>query len=310
MKGKNTFVIIVTYNGMQWIKKCLQDVLLSSVNIRVIVIDNGSTDGTIDFIENIPRVHLIKVGTNLGFGKANNIGIKKAMEAGADYVFLLNQDGYVEKDTIQKLIEFQLAHPEYGVLSPLQMNGDGSEQDKSFKNIVLSKKCIINSFQDHDTTIYNVYFVMAAFWLVSTECLRKVGLFDPIFSHYGEDGDYLSRVRYHEFKIGIVMNSIGYHDRSERIVPYPQQVKFYYASQLAVLTNINHRFFLCVAKVIYHYLKRTVMYGSKLNFELLAANNKAFLDLISKTNQALNARNRNKKPAQDASEPAIAGVAT
>ncbi len=298
MKHKNTFVIIVTYNGMQWIKKCLEDVLSSSVHVRVIVIDNGSTDGTIDFIEKNPRAELVKAGANLGFGKANNIGIKKAMEAGADYVFLLNQDGYVVQDTIQKLISFQQTHPDYGVLSPQQMNGDGSEQDKSFKNIVLSKKCIISSFKEINTTIYNVYFVMAAFWLVSIECLKKVGLFDPIFFHYGEDSDYLSRVRYHKYKIGIVMDSIGYHDRSERNVPYPQQIKIYYVSQLAELTNINRSFFLCLAKVLYHFVKRCIMYGSKLDFELLATNNKAFFDLLTKINRVLVSRKRNKQPAR------------
>src|SRR5437879_9159961 len=122
--NQNIYVIIVTYNGMKWIKRCLHDVLLSDVNVRIILVDNGSTDGTPEFIENAyPDLELIKTNTNLGFGQANNIGIKKALRHRADYVFLLNQDGYVETDTIRKLVEFQLAHPDYGVLSPQQMNG-------------------------------------------------------------------------------------------------------------------------------------------------------------------------------------------
>src|ERR1700761_2938914 len=186
MKDKNICVIIVTYNGMKWIEKCLHNVLLSDVNPNVIIVDNGSTDGTIEFIENkYPGMEMIKSDTNLGFGQANNVGIIKAYKAQADYVFLLNQDGYVEKDTIRKLIEFNQSHPEYGVLSPQQMNGSGTALDKKFESIALSKKCIIDSFEESGATVNNVYFVMAAFWLISIECLRKVGVFDPIFFHYG-----------------------------------------------------------------------------------------------------------------------------
>jgi GT2 family glycosyltransferase len=296
--NQTVYVIIVTYNGIRWIKRCLHDVLLSDVDIHVIVVDNGSIDGTIEFIENTyPDLELIKTNTNLGFGQANNIGIKKALEREADYVFLLNQDGYVEKDTIQRLVAFQLSHPDYGVLSPKQMNGNGSTLDKKFNSIVLSKSCIINSFEETGTTIYNVYFAMAAFWLVSAACLKKIGLFDPIFFHYGEDSDYLSRVRYHGFKIGVIMNSIGYHDRQERLVPDIQQLKGFYASQLASLTNINRSLAFCFSKVAYYYLKFSTRYISKLKFNLVKENNKAFLSLIAKTDQILKARSNKKKSA-------------
>ncbi|MDB5025318.1 MAG: putative glycosyltransferase [Mucilaginibacter sp.] len=296
--NQNIYVIIVTYNGIKWIKRCLRDVLLSDVNVNIIVVDNGSTDGTGEFIDDTyPELELIKTSANLGFGQANNMGIKKALGYGADYVFLLNQDGYVEKNTIRKLVEFQLSHPDYGVLSPQQRNGDGSALDKKFDSIVLSSSCIINSFEDSGTTVYNVYFVMAAFWLISAECLKKVGLFDPIFFHYGEDGDYLSRIRYHGFKTGVVMNSIGYHDRHERVVADVQQLKSFYASQLASLTNINRTLAFCFSKVTYYYLKFSGKYLLNLKFDLFKENNSAFLDLIFKTNRIIAARNNNKKTA-------------
>ena len=300
MNKHTVFVVIVTYNGIKWIKRCLHDVLLSDAIPQLIIVDNGSIDGTTAFIEkNYPGLELIKTETNLGFGQANNIGIRKALEAGADYVFLLNQDGYVEKDTIRRLVYFHLKHPEYGVLSPKQMNGDGSGYDKKFESIVLGKGCMIDSFEEGGATIYNVYFAMAAFWLISTACLRKVGLFDPIFFHYGEDGDYLSRVRYHGFKIGVVMNSIGYHDRQDRIVPEAQQIKSFYASQLAVLTNINRTLAFCFSKVFYYYLKFSARYLSKLKLGLFKENTKALFHLLSKTGRVLAVRKNNKKEHYD-----------
>jgi len=296
IKPPIVYVVIVTYNGMKWIDKCLRDVLQSDIEIKVVVIDNRSTDDTVNFIKNnYPQVDLTETDENLGFGRANNIGIKKAVKANADYVFLLNQDGYVEENTISKLVSFHNGHLEYGVLSPQQKNGNGTELDKKFKNIVLGN-CVTNSFLESGKTIYDVSFVMAAFWLISADCLKRVGVFDPIFFHYGEDGDYLSRVRFHGFKIGVVMDSVAYHDRQERAVPEMQQLKSFYASQLASLTNINRSLAFCVGKVSYFYLKFSLNQLARLKFSLLKENTRLFFNLLSKTGEILKSRKNNKQP--------------
>lgn len=294
----NISVIIVTYNSMKWINRCLEKVLQSNIKVNIILIDNCSTDNTVEFVRNsYSGIDLIQTNENLGFGRANNIGIKKAIENNADYVFLLNQDGYVKKDTIKKLLEFHANHPEYGVLSPQQKNGNGSGSglDSKFETIVL-RECVTGTFKESGKTIHDVSFVMAAFWLISADCLTKVGLFDPIFFHYGEDGDYLSRVRFHGFKIGVVMNSIAYHDRQERVVPEIQQLKSFYASQLASLTNINRTLAFCIGKVSYFYLKFSINQITRLKFSLLKENTKLFFNLLSKTEQILKSRNINKQP--------------
>lgn len=290
----NIYVVIVTYNGIKWLNKCLQAVLQSDIKISIIIVDNCSTDKTVDFIRsNYPGINLIQTDENLGFGRANNIGIKKAIKNNADYVFLLNQDGYVEKDTISKLVAFHTSHPEYGVLSPQQKNGTGTGLDKKFKNIVL-RQCVTNTFEESGKTIHDVSFVMAAFWLISADCLMKVGVFDPIFFHYGEDGDYLSRVRFHGFKIGVVMDSIAYHDRQERVVPEMQQLKSFYASQLASLTNINRSLAFCMGKVSYFYMKFSLNQIARLKFNLLKENTRLFFNLLSKTGDIQKSRNINK----------------
>ena len=295
-KNPIIYVVIVTYNGMRWIDKCLRDVLKSDTEIKVVVIDNRSTDETVNFIKShYPQIDLTETNENLGFGRANNIGIKRAINANADYVFLLNQDGYVEKDTIRKLVEFHGNHPEYGVLSPQQKNGNGSGLDTKFENIVLGQ-CVINTSEESGRAFYDVSFVMAAFWLISAECLKKVGVFDPIFFHYGEDGDYLSRVRFHGFKIGVVMDSVGYHDRQERVVPEIQQLKSFYASQLASLTNINRSLAFCLGKVSYFYLKFSFTHLSKLKFNLFKENTRFYFGLLSRTGEILKSRKNNRQP--------------
>jgi GT2 family glycosyltransferase len=87
---KRIYTIIVTYNGMKWIEECLNSILNSSIPVFIIVVDNYSTDGTIKFIkENFSKIILLQQNENLGFGKANNIGISYALKHNADFVFFI-----------------------------------------------------------------------------------------------------------------------------------------------------------------------------------------------------------------------------
>ena len=125
-----TTVIIVTYNAMKWAERCFNSLRESSVPLDCIVIDNGSTDGTRDFIKNkFPEVDFIQSPENLGFGKANNIGIEKAYKNGADFFYLMNQDAWLYEDSIEKLLAVFESHAkkdEMGILSPMHI--DGSEK--------------------------------------------------------------------------------------------------------------------------------------------------------------------------------------
>ncbi|MDE7397344.1 MAG: glycosyltransferase, partial [Muribaculum sp.] len=91
--------IIVTYNGMRWIDRCIKSVLDSSISTDIYVIDNFSTDNTVEHIKKMyHRVMVYETNENLGFGKANNIGLKYALDNSYDYVYLLNQDAWIEQD--------------------------------------------------------------------------------------------------------------------------------------------------------------------------------------------------------------------
>ena len=206
--NKKIFVIIVTYNGSKWIEKCISSVLNSSYSVEIIAIDNYSIDNSVQLLKQFPQVHLTESQENLGFGKANNLGIDLAVQKNADYVFLLNQDTWIFEDTISNLVSVAENNPNFGILSPMHFAGDAKNLDESFKTYYNRK---IEKSENQSVSI--VPFVNAAAWLVSKSCLEKVGKFEPLFSHYGEDRNFCDRVAFHYFKIGIVENSKICHDR-------------------------------------------------------------------------------------------------
>lgn len=209
------FSIICTYNGREWIERCIDSLKDSYL---IIVVDNGSTDGTVEFIERqYPNINLIKSQQNLGFGAANNIGMKYALDNGADYVFLLNQDAWTINDSLKMLVKILDKNKEYGVLSPIHLNGSGEMLDRKFGNYLYKnggRKFITDKITGKDTKdIVNISFVNAAAWLLSRKCIEEVGYFDSLFIHYGEDTNYLQRVRFHGFKIGVLGSTFIHHDR-------------------------------------------------------------------------------------------------
>jgi len=216
MTKEKLFIVIITYNGMQWIEKCLN----SCNGNSIIVVDNASTDNTVAFIrENYPKIKLIAQDKNLGFGAANNLGIAYALKQECDYVFLLNQDTYLQKNAIEKLIEAHQENPEFGILSPIHLNGIGDKLDRNFSYYISYDKnpnFYFDAINSGLKTIYEVPFVNAAAWLLPKHTLENIGGFDPIFFHYGEDDNYCQRVLFHKLKIGIVAVSFVNHDRETR----------------------------------------------------------------------------------------------
>lgn len=216
----NVFAIVITYNGKSWIQKCIHSLLNATRPLSIIIIDNGSEDGTQEFILQHPEIDFIQLKENVGFGQANNIGIKKAYEAGGDFFFLLNQDAWVEPDTIRQLVTKQIAEPRFGIVSPMHLNGKGDALDTVFSHWLAPVYCpgfVSDTFlHQANDNLYEIKFVNAAAWLMSRKCIETVGGFNPLFFQYGEDDNYVHRCHYHGFKVGIVAHARMFHDRAER----------------------------------------------------------------------------------------------
>jgi len=281
--------IIVTYNGMKWYKNCFDSLRYSSIPIKAIVVDNKSSDETISFIkENYPEIHLIESDKNLGFGKANNIGIRYALEQDADYVFLLNQDAWVQPDTIEKLIGKMKDNPDYGILSPIHLDGSEQNLDFNFSYYILPDRCpdLISDYVTKGKAkdkIYPLKFVNAALWLISRKCIDSLGGFNPLFPHYGEDENYIERLEYHNLKIGLYPHVFGIHDRNRnewRKPTFSKRKDKELIVSLLGLSNIHESFYKGIGRFIFSNISSSVKNLFRLSFNNLLINIIVFYQII------------------------------
>ena len=238
--------VIVTYNAMPWIDNCFQSIADSKSNIEndAFVIDNGSTDGTQSYLkEHFPWVIFRQSDDNIGFGKANNIGLQYAIDNKYDFVYLLNQDAWVANDCFERLILASKANPTFGILSPSQLQADMETLDKNF-SYNIRKNAVVSNIYDNlrngdEAGIVELDYIMAAHWLLTRDCILKVGAFSPSFPHYGEDNNYCHRVLYHGLKIGVVPTAKAVHDRQYRVEPKDKKMYIGYISSIIGLSDIT-----------------------------------------------------------------------
>ena len=240
-----------------WITKCFTSLQNSTFRSTIVAIDNGSCDDSVNYIKkNYPEIILIEADENLGFGKANNLGIEYSLKKDADFIFLLNQDAWVEPNTLEKLVVELEKNPLFGVVSPLHLSGDGNNLDVSFSKSISTQYCA-NLQSDlalhHDVNkLYEADFICAAAWLISKNCLREVGGFNPTFFHYGEDDNFVQRLHFKGLKIGVLPTCKIYHDRQDRSTNEVFENSYYLDRNQYLLNVSNPNLILTVDDVQSH----------------------------------------------------------
>lgn len=242
----NIFAIVVTYNAIQWIDRCLGSLQRSTISLHTIVIDNGSQDDTIAHVRShFPDVELLPQENNLGFGQGNNLGISYAMNQNASHVLLLNQDAWIEPDMVEQLLKYDDGN---SLLSPIHLNGEGDALDKNFKLHALMRSSditrLVDDWSTGKTNKYATSEINAACWLLPARILREIGGFNPMFFHYAEDINYLHRLHYHKKGVYFVPQTKAYHDRAN-VAPKPINEQFIYQQMVLRMININDSW--CVA---------------------------------------------------------------
>lgn len=203
----SVFVVLVSYQAATWITRCLDSLRASDYPVTCVVVDNASSDDTCALINHAyPEVVVLRQERNLGFGGANNLGMCYALSKGAEYVFLLNQDAWIDPNTIRGLVEVAEKYPTYGIISPLHVNYEGTNLEHYFTTIISPPECpgLIRALYSRQfDELYPIQFIHAAAWFLSRACVEKTGGFDPVFFHYSEDIDWVQRARYWGFEVGV-----------------------------------------------------------------------------------------------------------
>ena len=238
------FAVIVTYNGMNWYDRCFGSLRRSTVPVTPVVIDNASSDGSVVYIrEHFPEAVVIEEKENLGFAKANNVGMRYALDHGADYVFLLNQDAWlVQDDCLSQMMSIAETHPKYAILSPMQLYGDGKQIVAESKRYAAKNEAndwISDAYFNRLEDLYEVQYVCAASWFMPANTLKIIGGFDPLFFHNGEDDNYMQRVHYHGMKVGLCPKVNVCHDCGGRLKDYNANTLDWRKYLLIQYCNIN-----------------------------------------------------------------------
>ena len=268
-------VIIVSYNGMPWLERCLGSVYPGAKTCHfapdLYVWDNDSTDGSADYVtKHFPGVHLVRSAENVGFAKANNMGFQYALDHGYDYVYLLNQDAWLAPGALETLVAAAQAHPDYAVLSPLQYQDGYQAFDSQFAKLYHgSEEGVGFQTSSEPDKVVEVKRIMAAHWLVPVGALKTVGPFEEeLFPLYGQDDDWCNRVRYQGLKVGVVPGAKAVHDRALRQETKEKVIRRnYYTGSLIRLCDPNRPLWERFLFVCLFTLVKSVKYGSLLPFK-------------------------------------------
>ncbi len=255
----NLSIIIVNYNVKEFLQNLIHSIEKASTNLtkEIIIIDNASDDGSVEFIkEKFPQIKLIANQTNLGFGKANNIGLK---QAAGKYILLINPDTLVAEDTFEKMIQFFESNKNVGLAGCKILNPDGTLQLAcrrsfpgpwtSFTKVTGLSTLFPNSkiFARYNLTYldenksYEVDAISGSFMMMRKEVYEKVGGFDEQFFMYGEDLDLCYRIQKAGNKVYYVHSTqiIHYKGESTKRSSLDETKVFYNAMHLFVKKHLS-----------------------------------------------------------------------
>ena len=204
-KSPLVIVVILNWNGGADSIACVESLLHSSyLNYKIVIVDNGSTDGSVKRIhEAFPELTILETGANLGFAAGNNRGIRYAMDNDAEYVLVLNNDTTIPQNTIQELIDFAEKNPDAALIGPEisdAMTGEFLDLPmlrpinvwsilftKSPIQRVIRRTGLYKRFFYRGRTPNEVYAIHGSAMLFRASTLRDVGMFDEQTFIYWEE---------------------------------------------------------------------------------------------------------------------------
>jgi len=226
-------IVIVNYNVKEYLEQALISIKKALVNFshEIFVVDNASVDGSVPYIrQRFPEIRLISLNENIGFGRANNIALKKAE---GEYIILINPDTVVQERTFSELLQFFEDHPDAGAVTCKIIDSNGSFSvdcrhsiptpmiafwkvigfSKLFPRSKIFAKYNLTYLDENET--YAVPAVSGSFMMIRKKVLDRAGHFDERFFMYCEDIDLCHRINEEGFRIYYVPTTQIVHYKGE-----------------------------------------------------------------------------------------------
>jgi len=264
-------VIIVNYNVKDLLLQCINSILASkNLDVEIIVVDNNSFDGSLELISSkfrdFANIKTIANKENVGFAKANNIGVKSAT---GDYLLILNPDTILQEDTLEKSLGYLKSHPDIGALTCKLILPNGKldlacrrsfpTPAVSFYRMVGLSKLFPKSktfgkynltFLD-ENSICEVDAIVGAFMMMNKNVFEKVGGFDEDYFMYGEDIDLCFRIKSAGYKICYYPETsiVHYKGESTKKSSISYVNNFYGAMQIFFKKNLKGNFWIVNALI-------------------------------------------------------------
>lgn len=234
------YIIILNWNGWKDTAACCESCRkLACSNVRIVLVDNGSTDNSESILrERFPEVEHIQTGDNLGFAGGNNVGIRHAIERGADYVWLLNNDTLVDPAALSRLVDTAEKNRRAGMVGSKILYHDkpsliwyagavlDPERPHRLHHIGL-RETDNRQYDDACETGY----VTGCSLLARREMVEEIGLLDEGLFLYFEDSDWSVRAKKAGWKIMYAPESVVYHKISSSIGGEDSPVMLYYTAR-------------------------------------------------------------------------------
>jgi len=223
-------IVILVYNGADFLRDCLSSLANISYpkdNFEVLIIDNASTDNSVDYLKNNwAEFKLIENKKNSGFAAGNNIGLQYGIDNGFDYVYLLNQDTVVKPDFLNEIMAVAETDPKIGaVQSKLLLYQDQGKINSLGNEIHYLGFAFAGGYQrpDQELAVREIAYPSGASVLLRVEALKQIGLFNAEFFMYHEDADLGWRLWLSGWKVMLAPNSVVYHKYE-----FSRSIKKYY----------------------------------------------------------------------------------
>lgn len=241
MKPPCVYILVLNYCSLDDTLACVEAIRgITYSSFRLLVIDNQSPDGSGKRLADaIPPHEFMQTGRNLGYAGGNNRGIQRALQDGADYIFVVNPDVRLPPDCLRDYVDIMSRDNSIAGLNAIQLKANGLEIDQGFRVGVLQpngrdQECFdATAFPE----IFDSPILYGAALMLSASAIRQVGGFDPLFFAYYEEIDLCRRLRLHGYRLVVTPRSPVFHIRTVYAKPLSRRVRFlrlkgYYLSRL------------------------------------------------------------------------------